>query len=486
MKTNKALALALLVSFSGWLSSCTSGNSSLDNSTSSTTATSDNYTIYFWHTSGQTVQSELETRIDEFEKLVLENDGITINIELQYQGSYDDILTKILTSFTTGTQPSLAIAYPDHVAEYLARETNRGDFVVDLSQYINDDEVGFGKEEWIGDGDVSDFVDVFYQEGSNYAVEGVYSLPLMKSTEVMYYNASIVLPLAMEYNTSLTTTSRAATWLASLSWDEFMDFCYWIYYDSSYDHSLVSDFYTCFYDSDSNLFITNCMQNDIPFIGYNDDGSGSILFNNDEAKEMVTELKQAHDDKILTTKDTTGVYGSSYFTAEKCLFDIGSSGGAGYNYPSGGAFEVGICPVPAFNPDNPVYVTQGLTATVLNAADDTDGMKALYSYKFLKYLTSTDVNTQLCINGSEGYVAVRESCYETALFQEFSNSGEMIGDVAKVVVEEIDGSYYNTPVFKGSAYARDAVGGIIAQVFTGLSDIDTAFANAENTAKNNL
>ena len=183
----------------------------------------------------------------------------------------------------------------------------------------------------------------------------------------------------------------------------------------------------------------------------------------------------------------TGKYGSNYFTNISCLFDIGSSGGAGYNYPAGGSFEVGICKVPAFNKDNRLYVTQGLTATVLKAGDDYDGEKALYGYKFLKYLTSTDVNTELCINGSEGYIPVRQSCYETDLFKDFSsNTSLMVGQVANIVASEIQGNYFNTPCFKGSAYARDAVGSILSQVFTNNRSIDEAFTFAENETKNQM
>ena len=53
---------------------------------------------------------------------------------------------------------------------------------------------------------------------------------------------------------------------------------------------------------------------------------------------------------------------------------------------------------------------------------------------------------------------------------------------ANVVANEINGNYFNYPVFKGTARARDNVGGIITQVFLGQKDIDKAFADAESDA----
>ena len=469
MKHTKLLSMLALLPVLGGLASC---NRKSDD------------TIYFWHTCGQTVVDELEKRIDEFEKLVLENEGKTINIKLVYQGSYDDILHNISTSFSTGNQPTLAIAYPDHVAEYLASEDTPGQFVVNLADYINDPEIGLGKEAWIGDGESSDFVEAFYEEGSSYGREGIYSLPLMKSTEVMYYNKDEVLPLISKYQPTLDTTAKAEEWLSNLTWDEFMEFCQYI--KANYTPG-VDKFYPAFYDSDSNMYITASIQKNIPFLDYDDNHNGELLFNNDQAKAMVQQFKDWYDEGLFSTKGVTGQYGSNFFTNVGCLFDIGSSGGAGYNYPAGGTFEVGICKVPAFNEENRLYVTQGLTATVLKSGDDYDGNKALYGYKFLKYLTSTDVNTELCINGSEGYIPVRKSCYETTLFKEYSSDETlMTGQVANIVTKEINGHYFNTPCFKGSAYARDNVGGILSQVFSDERTIDEAFETAINETKTQM
>jgi multiple sugar transport system substrate-binding protein len=476
MKTKKIFSLIASITLLGGLCSC-SGNTSTGSAASSTGSSSQTGTIEidFWHTFGKTVLTAFEEKIDEFTQLVKKNEGVDVKITMTYQGGYDDLLSKIHSGFATGNYPNLAIAYPDHVAQYLKDEgSNPGKYVVDLSTYINSEEYGFGKESYLGDGETSDFVDAFYQEGQSYARSGIYSLPVMKSSEVLFYNKTQVAKYLAMYDSPDTNVEK---FMSTLTWDKFMDFCKFI------KDQKISSLETPFvYDSDSNLFITKCYQKDIDFLSINDDGKGQVLFNNDAAKSMVNTLKSYYEDGLIATKGTLGTYSSEKFTNEKCFFTVGSTGGAGYNYPTGDSFEVGVAPVPYENKQT--YVTQGLTATVLKHNDE-DGKKALYSYKFLKYITSAEVNADLCINGSEGYSPVRKSAYQTELYQEYlENEGnDFMPKVAKIVYEDINGKYFTTPCFSGSATARDQVGGILTNVFLGKKTVNEAFDEAENQTK---
>jgi len=122
-----------------------------------------------------------------------------------------------------------------------------------------------------------------------------------------------------------------------------------------------------------------------------------------------------------------------------------------------------------------MYVSQGPTLTVFNSPRYSTSENAVltkYAYKFIKYLTNGEVNSDLCINGSEGYVPVRESAYSTEDFLYFMENGEKYAKTADVVIHDIDGNYINTPVFKGSATLRDEVAGALADVMR-LSSNDT-------------
>ncbi len=474
MKNKKILSLIASFTLLGGLCSCSGTKTS---TLSDNNSSSGKVSIEFWHTFGKTVTAAFESKIDKFVKLVKENENVDVEIKMTYQGGYDDLLEKVHKGFATGNYPNLAIAYPDHVAQYLKDEgTTAGKYVVDLSQYINSEEYGFGKESYLGDAASSDFVDAFYKEGQSYARSGIYSLPVMKSSEVLFYNKTQVAKYAAQYDSTLNTDAKVEKFMSTLTWDKFMDFCRFI------KNKATSIEVPFVYDSDSNLFITKCYQNDIDFLSINDDGQGQVLFNNDKAKAMVTSLKSCYDEGLIATKGTYGTYSSEKFTNEKCFFTVGSTGGAGYNYPSGDSFTVGVAPVPYDNKQT--YVTQGLTATVLKYKD-TDGKKALYSYKFLKYITSAEVNADLCVNGSEGYSPVRNSAYETDLYQEYlkNEDDDFMPKVANIVYKDINGKYFTTPCFSGSATARDQVGGIITQVFTGDKTVDKAFEDAENQTK---
>lgn len=479
MKKTKFLSLLSVLALLGGLFSCNSASSGNSASTGPVQ-------IEFWHTFGKEITDAIKSAADDFTALVKEKEGVDVQINMTYQGGYDDILDKINKGFPTGNYPNLSVAYPDHVASYLKAEgRDYGKYVVDLSRYIDSEEYGFGKEEYLGDGPASDFVDVFYQEGQCYGRKGVYSLPLMKSSEVLFYNKNTVEPLAMQYDPSLKTSAQIEQYFSDISFDKLMDFCKFI------KPKLSSDKVPFIYDSDSNLFISKCYQNKIDFLSVDSDGKGQVLFNNDKAKAMVKKLKGYVDEGLLKTKGMTGEYASNAFKNEQCIFTVGSTGGSGYNVPTGEAFRVGVAPVPYDN-DNPLYVTQGVTATVLKS-NDPDGRKALYSYKFLKYLTGAEVNAELCVNGSNGYSPVRKSAYTTTMYSDYLASAadeevDIRPTVAKVVYEDINEKYFNTPCFSGSAKAREVVGGILTQVFISKdadvdSLIDRQFKEAENTAK---
>ena len=78
----------------------------------------------------------------------------------------------------------------------------------------------------------------------------------------------------------------------------------------------------------------------------------------------------------------------------------------------------------------------------------------------MKYITNGEVNADLCINGSEGYVPVRYSAYDTKVFEDFMVGGENYAKCFDVVVNEINVNcgYLVTDAFKGSAALRDACG----------------------------
>lgn len=434
------------------------------------TNTNKGNTIRFWHTFGQTVVDGLKGKIEDFKKLVKENDGVDIDIDMKYQGGYDDIAKIISDGFSVKNTPTIAVAYPDNVADYIEIGKSAGsDFVVNLDKFIKSNEVGFGKEKWLGDKyDETDFINEFYEEGSCYTKEGTYSLPFLKSTEIMFYNMTLLTEVMKGYKPEFgSSETKIKEYMSNLTWDEFMNLCTYVKNNMASISNMLE--VPMWYDSDANYIITKMFQNNVPYTSIGADGKGVIDFkegeNFNKVVDILDDARQAFKDGLMTTKGIKNTYGSDYFTNEKCLFSIGSSGGSGYNFPQADAFDLGVCRVPASN-NNPLYVSQGPTLTMFNdrgLSDEANNKLQLYAWKFMKYITNGQVNAEICINGSEGYVPVRSSAYETSFFQQFMAEGERYAKCYKVVVDEVNdkGGYLVSKAFKGSASLRDECGSML-------------------------
>lgn len=468
----------------GGLASCgesttnTTGGST--GSTSGTSGTNPNVLdIEFWGTFNKSTTDDIQNQIDLFESIIEYNEGVKVNFKLSQQGGYDEIKTKINQGFTSGIYPTIAVAYPDHVAEYLHFAP---DCVVNFDDYINDPEIGFGNDKiealnddyTLEEGYVKSFVD----EGKQYAVEGTYSFPFLKSTEVLVYNKSVVESIMIpELNNGRPLNDA---FMKNLTWDQFITILEYIK-DNNEGPDGFNVKYPAFYDSDSNFFITKMIQKDIPFIENGNTAAEKILYNNPEAKDMVREIKDLHDRGLITTKGVEGQYGSNYFTTGDIIFDISSSGGVGYN-EIGGGVEIGTVKVPYENA--PSYVSQGPTLTLLSHPKNADDeIKVKYAFRLIKFLTSADVNAKIATN-SGGYIPVNTYSYETPEYDYFLydevNDNNLLSINARCVINDINGQYYNLPTFKGSATVRDNVGGLLTKVLTDQLSIDDAFEEAYN------
>ncbi|MBO5357829.1 MAG: extracellular solute-binding protein, partial [Clostridia bacterium] len=139
--------------------------------------------LTFYHTMGANLRTVLDKYITKFNELYP-----NIKITHSQVGSYDDVRDKIATELTVGNQPNIAYCYPDHVALY-----NLAGAVVTLDELISSKaEVkrADGTTETLGftDAQIDDFIDAYYQEGKEFEGGKMHTLPLSKSTEVLYYN----------------------------------------------------------------------------------------------------------------------------------------------------------------------------------------------------------------------------------------------------------------------------------------------------------
>ena len=405
-------------------------------------------TIKFYHQMGKQLQDILTTAIADFNKIYP-----NITVEHASYGDYNGIRDQIKTEISVGGQPNLAYCYPDHVALY-----NIAGAVQPLDNLIAS-EYGFTEEE------IADFIPAYYNEGKAYGDGQMYTLPIAKSTEVLYYNKTFF----EKNNLTVPTT-----------WEEMKAVCEQI---RQIDPTCIP----LGYDSEANWFITMCEQYGSPYTSATGD---NFLFDNDANYAFVKEFRSWYANKLVTTEELSGGYTSNLFTGKsdsgtRCYMCIGSTGGATYQQPSqtNGVFEfeVGIATIPQVNPAAPKVISQGPSVCIFK---DSDPQKVLASWLFAKFL-ATDVTFQGSVSMNNGYAPVVKSVQKDeayAAFLESASTQNIQAYAVKVALSQAD-AYYVSPAFNGSSVARDQVGLLMQKCMsTESSDVDAfikkAFADA--------
>ncbi len=397
--------------------------------------------ITFYHTMGTNLKTVLDKYVAKFNEMYP-----NIEIVNSQEGGYDDVREKISTELTAGDHPNIAYCYPDHVALY-----NLAGAVVTLDQLINNTNTvtrADGTTEIIGltQEQKDDFIDAYYSEGAQFGDGKMYTMPLSKSTEVLYYNKDFF----TKHNLTVPTT-----------WDEMEAVCRRI-------KEIDSNSIPLGYDSEANWFITMCEQLKTPYTGIVD-GEGQFLFNTPENHAFVDKFAKWYADGLVTTQELYGAYTSGLFTTTtadgiKSYMSIGSSAGATHQRPTATdsgeyPFEVGITTVPQFDANNKKVISQGPSLCIFGGSE----REVAASWLFVKYLT-TCVEFQAEFSMVSGYVPVIESVQQNEIYAGFLNSADGGANIAalsvKVCLEQKD-AYYVSPAFNGSSVARDQVGALM-------------------------
>ncbi len=421
--------------------------------------------ITFYHTMGANLREVLDKYIVEFNKMYP-----NIKIVHSQEGGYDDVREKISTELTVGNQPNIAYCYPDHVALY-----NLAGAVATLDKFIDSDTevtdalgnkttIGFTAEQ------KADFIDAYYSEGAQFGDGKMYTLPMSKSTEVLYYNKTF-----FEANNLKVPTT----------WDEMETVCQQIL---DIDPNCIP----LGYDSEANWFITMCEQSKSPYTSAEE--GNHFLFDNETNRAFVKRFSEWHAKGYVTTQEIYGAYTSGLFVEQgadktRSYMSIGSSAGATHQRPTANdsgeyPFDVGIATIPQLDATNKKVISQGPSLCIFNGASE---QETVASWLFVKYLT-TCVEFQAEFGMTSGYVPVIESVSQNpayASFIENANGGDNIAALsAKVCLEQKD-AYYVSPAFNGSSEARDQVGALLQKCMTeykGAADKDKMIKDAFEAA----
>ena len=411
------------------------------------------YEVTFWAKNDTNkVQTAIyQKAISDFQSLY---PNITVNMRLytDYGRIYNDVITNI----STNTTPNVCITYPDHIATYMTG----ADVVVPLDDLFVDVRYGLGGSELLFDSPSQD--EIIPQFLSECSIGGVhYAIPYMRSTEACYVNKTMVEKLGYTLPEILTwdfvwEVSEAATAK-----------------DASGNYLLNGQkvMIPFIYKSTDNMMIQMLRQKDA---GYSTE-NGEIQIFNDTTKELLTGIAGHVKNGAFSTFKISS-YPANFLNAGQCVFAVDSTAGAtwmGSDAPlldisadKVVPFETVVLPVPQFDPDHPVMISQGPSICVFNKSDP---QEVLASWLFAQYLLTNDV--QIAYAETEGYVPVTAKAQNSAEYQDYLSRAGEDNDThydVKIAASQLllsnTENTFTTPVFNGSTSLRDAAGQMIEDV----------------------
>ena len=415
--------------------------------------TSRNYELTFWAKNDTNkIQTAVYTKaISDFEALY-PNIKVNMRLYTDYSRIYNDVITNIATD----TTPNVCITYPDHIATYLS-----GSHVMaPLDDLIANGKYGLGGSELRFDSPkASEVVPQFLEEckigGS------IYALPFMRSTEALYINKTFVEALGY-------TVPDVPTW--DFVW-EVSDKAAAKDENGTFLLNGQKTMIPFIYKSTDNMMIQMLKQKNAPY----STSDGEIQIFNDVTKELLYTVRDHVQTGAFSTFKISS-YPGNFLNAGQCVFAVDSTAGAtwmGTDAPNMDIaadqvvdFELVVRPIPQFDPENPIMISQGPSVCVFNKQDP---QEVLAAWLFAQFLISDDAQTGYAM--TEGYVPVTLKAQQTEVYQDYlSRKGEDNNDhysikidASQLLMNNTDRTFV-TPVFNGSASLRDAAGQLIEEV----------------------
>lgn len=427
-------------------------------------------TITFYHTMGQRLTDVLNPYIEDFNKIYP-----NIHIEHMQVGGYDDVRNMISTELLIGKSPNVAYCYPDHVVKY-----NKTDSVVVLDALaFSGESDGAGGMLALGANDPN-IIDG--DEGRRYGDGQLYSLPLLKSMDLMYYNKTFFDTYGISVPDHWFSTDENDT----TSMEAVIKMIKLI------DPNCIP--LGC--DSESNLFINMCAQIGSDYTS--NDSKNHYLFNNSYNKGFMSVFHDWYQNGLMTTSTLYGAYTSGLFTnrdsgRQNCYISIASSSNAIHELPNkeNGAypFEVGIAPIPQMSIQYKRVVTQGPSLCIFKKDNP---QEVIASWLFVKYLV-TSLDFQAEFSMASGYMPILRNIKNNKMYKEFldrANGYDFVQALANKVCLEQEWSYFTPAAFDGSENAKNVIKNLFTAVLTANNSnfkerINELFANAEKACKQN-
>ena len=304
-----------------------------------------------------------------------------IVVEPVYTGNYDDTVTKIQTAIQGGTPPDV----------FVSLATQRFTMASTGMAMPLDDLIAADGEE--GQAYIDDFLDGFMLD--SYVDGKIYSIPFQRSTMVLFYNKDAFAEVGLDPEAPPET------------WEEVVEYGQKLTNENRYGVGLALNS-----GSAQWAFTGFCLQNSVNGENLMTDDGKQVLFDtpeNVEALQFWLDLQNKYQIMApgivqwtdLPTQFLAGEVAMIYHTT-------GNMANINVNaeFEFGAAFLPGNKRVAAPTGGGNFYISNGISEERVQAA-----------WEFIKFATDTERAAQWSLD--TGYVATRESCFETDLIKNY-------------------------------------------------------------------
>lgn len=431
-----ALGLALVMSIMT-LVGCSKGESAGQAANATEEDGALHLTFYYPVQVGGDVAKLIEKACNEFNA---ENPGIVV--EPIYTGSYDDTVTKIQTAIQGGTPPDVFVSLATQ--RYTMASTG---MAMPLDDLIAADEDG---EEYI-----ADFLPGFMED--SYVDGQIYSIPFQRSTEIMYYNKDKFVEAGLDPESPPE------------NWDELLEYAKKLTTDDCYGVGIALNS-----GSAQWTFTAYSLQNSVGGKQLMSEDGKQVFFDtpeNVEALQFWLDLQNKH--KVMAEGVVQWTDLPTQFLAGEVAMIYHTTGNMA-NINSNAEFEFGTCFLPgnkqmgAPTGGGNFYISNGLSEERVQAA-----------WKFIRFMTETDRAAQWSLD--TGYVATRQSCFETDLIKNYFEEVPQ----AKVAYEQISVAKPELTTYNASEIWR-VLNDNIQSAVVGDATAEEALKNAQAEAEDVL
>ncbi len=375
-------------------------------------------TIQFWHPFTGEIEKELTRLTTEFNN---SNDKVTV--ELIYQGSYNDLESKLLVSKKSSSLPTISVAY--------STWDGLKDSFTDLEDF---EDIDGSTLDW------DMFVESFLDEVDD--DDMIFGVPFNKSTEVLYYNKAIFEQVGITTNPT--------------SYEELFEISKSIY-DATSTPGVG-------FDSLSGYLASSLSANDLSWY--------------DDGKFQFTDANVAEDVKLYQDAVNAGyartagedMYLSGPFGSAKVAMYAGSTAGKKFvDSAVNGAFEWGAMSYP-----NKTAVQQGTNIVVYNTATNDEKLGA---WEFINFLTQEQNVIDFAI--ATGYLPTTTAALNSSQYQDYIKTDE----VAKAAYDQTAKMTAGDPVDGGAGQIYRSMQVAMSSILDNNVDVMTGLEDLSKEAK---